>query len=115
MTPVRAQDPDASDKHGRLEWKVYAACAQWLRSGRQIAAYHPDRSWKLLAEAEFGGTWPVTLCWSISKDARPVRMICVRKLLQSGNETALKLETLGAPIAPSTSNGPGITRHSAVS
>ena len=29
---------------------------------RQTAAHHPDRSWKLLAEAEFWGIWPMMRC-----------------------------------------------------
>ena len=37
---------------GGWEWKGCAACAQWLRSADRVLAYHPDKSRKLLAEAE---------------------------------------------------------------
>jgi hypothetical protein len=66
MTPVRAKHPDASDKHGRLEWKLYAACAQWLRSADRVLRIILTEAGSCSPRQSTGSTWQVPLCWSQS-------------------------------------------------
>jgi hypothetical protein len=67
MTPVRAQHPDASDKHGRLEWKLYAACAQWLRSADRVPRIILIEAGSCSPRRSIGSTWPVPLCWTVQR------------------------------------------------
>ena len=53
MTPERTQHPDASEQTGEVGMETVCRMRAMASLCRQSAAYHPDRSWKLLAEAEY--------------------------------------------------------------
>ena len=71
MTPERKQHPDASEQRREVGWKLYAACAQWLRSADRVLRIILTEAGSCSPRRSTGSTWQVPLCWS--QGARPMQ------------------------------------------